>query len=204
MVWPSLAEENKLFSKGYQLVCGLDEVGRGCFAGPVVVGAVVINSKVVFPTGVADSKMVKTEMRVVLAQQIKQVALDWAVGVISVQEINKHGIGTATQMAFRKALKNLKLKPDYCLIDAFSIKHLNHNKQLAVPQGDSLCSSIAAASIVAKVYRDDLMEKLHLQYPEYGFAQHKGYGTKQHQTALKKYGLCKIHRLSFNLERFLS
>ncbi|MBI2022649.1 ribonuclease HII [Candidatus Daviesbacteria bacterium] len=107
-------------------------------------------------------------------------------------------------MAFRKAIKLLEINPDFVLIDAFYIKHLNRKKQKPVKDGDKLSVSIAAASIVAKVYRDNLMKKLHKKYPQYGLAKHKGYGTRLHQVAIRRYGLSRIHRTSFSLQRFLS
>ena len=115
----------------------------------------------------------------------------------------KKGIGKATQMAFRKSIKLLEKSPDFILIDAFYIKHLNRKRQKAVKDGDTICASISAASIIAKVYRDKLMKKLHKKYPHYGFSKNKGYGTKKHQEAIRKYGLTRIHRKSFDLHKFL-
>lgn len=201
--FPNLDIEIQLWNKGHRFVCGLDEVGRGCFAGPVVVGAVIFPKDVTLPKGVADSKLLKPLARRALARQIKLAALYWSIGEISVSIINKVGIGKATQMAFRKALRSLKVQADYVLVDAFYIKHLNRKRQKAVKDGDTICASISAASIIAKVYRDDLMRLLSKKYPQYGFSKHKGYGTKSHQEAIKKYGLSKLHRKSFNLEKFL-
>ena len=203
MILPTLEYEKKLFKKGCKFVCGLDEVGRGCFAGPVVVGAVVLSEEVSLPEGIADSKLLTPQKREKLSKEIKEKAVAWAIAEISVRDINKVGIGKAAQMAFRKAVKNLSKKPDHILIDAFYINHINRKRQTPVVKGDQKCVSIAAASIIAKVYRDDLMDKLHLKYPQYGFDKHKGYGTKAHQDAIKKYGLSRIHRRSFNLEKFL-
>lgn len=203
MFYASLDFESQLWNQGYDLICGLDEVGRGCFAGPVVAGAVVFSSDCKIPKGIADSKLLNPKERNRLAEEIKKVAQFYAIAEICVSCINKFGIGKATQMAFRKAIKLLKIEPDFFLIDAFFIKHLNRKKQQAVKNGDKLCASIAAASIIAKVYRDELMSKLHLEFPYYGFDKHKGYGTKFHQQALKKFGLSKLHRTSFNLSKFL-
>lgn len=203
MIFPTLNFEQELWNKGYSLVCGLDEVGRGCFAGPVVVGAVIFPSNVSLPEGIADSKFLKPQTRERLAKEIKKIALFWAVGEISVEEINIRGIGDATQLAFALAVKNLSIKPDFCLIDAFHIKYLEEFNQKAVSNGDKICASISAGSIIAKVYRDDLMRKLHKIYPLYGLEKNKGYGTKDHRDAIKQYGLCKIHRKSFNLDKFL-
>lgn len=203
MIFPTLDLESKLWRKGYKLVCGIDEVGRGCFAGPVVAGAVIFTKGVNLPEGIADSKLLKPRQREKLAIRIKNQARAWAVGEISVAHINKVGIGKATQMAFRKALRLLLVQADYVLIDAFYIKHLSRKRQMPVKDGDSICASISAASIIAKVYRDKLMKKLHKKYPKYGFGKHKGYGTKLHQQAIRHYGLSRIHRKSFNLEKFL-
>lgn len=203
MVLPTLRFEEQLWNQGYSRVCGIDEVGRGCFAGPVVAGAVIFPKDSVLPEGIADSKLLKPRRREELAEEIKKVALSWAVSEISVRNINKLGIGKATQMAFRKALKLLEKPADFVLIDAFNIKHLNRKRQKAIPKGDRVCISISAASIIAKVYRDKLMKNLSKKYPKYGFSKHKGYGTKLHREAIKKYGLSRIHRKSFNLQKFL-
>ncbi|KKR81477.1 MAG: Ribonuclease HII [Candidatus Daviesbacteria bacterium GW2011_GWA1_41_61] len=216
MIFPTLDIEIKLWESGYSYVCGLDEVGRGCFAGPVVVGAVVFPKDVVLPEGIADSKLLKPQTRERLAEEIKKVALGWSIAEISVRDINNMGIGKATQKAFRKAVISVKPKPDFVVFDAFYnlnvvkiassayIKHLTRKRQQAVKDGDKICASISAASIIAKVYRDKLMVNLHQKYPYYGFAKHKGYGTKAHQEAIKKHGLCRIHRKSFSLGKFLT
>lgn len=203
MIYSDFSIENSLWNSGYNLVCGIDEVGRGCFAGPVVAGAVVFPKGMSLISGIADSKLLKPKQREELSFEIKKKALAWAVGEISVLDINKAGIGKATQMAFRKALKMLTLQADFVLIDAFYINHLNRKKQRPVKDGDKICASISAASIIAKVYRDNLMGKLHNIYPQYGFSKHKGYGTKFHQEAIRNFGLSKIHRTSFNLDKFL-
>lgn len=215
MILPTLKYESELWKKGCHLVCGVDEVGRGCFAGPVVVGAVVLSKEVVLPEGVADSKLLKPKTREELAIKIKETAVVWAISEVSVEHINKLGIGKATQMAFLQAVQNLKVAPDHILIDAFYnlskakisssayIENLDKKVQTPVIKGDQKCASVAAASIIAKVYRDHLMVKLHQKYPQYGFDVHKGYGTKIHQEAIKKHGLCELHRKSFNLDKFL-
>lgn len=203
MITPSLDIEKSLRKSGYSYVCGLDEVGRGSFAGPVVVGAVIFPPSVELPDGIADSKLLKPRKREKLAGVIKEQALAWAIAEIGVSAINKVGIGKATQMAFRKALRLLPVQADFVLIDAFYVKHLNRKRQRPVKNGDKICVSISAASIIAKVYRDKLMKKLHKKYPQYGFAKHKGYGTKIHQEAIRKCGLSRIHRKSFDLNKFL-
>lgn len=203
MIFPTLDIEKKLWKGGYSSIAGLDEVGRGSFAGPVVVGAVIFSPDVKLPEGIADSKLLTPLRRKWLESRIKSQALAWAIGEISVEVINEKGIGDATQLAFGEAVKKLTHKPDICLIDAFHIKYLEEFEQKAIANGDKICASISAASIIAKVYRDNLMVKLHDKYPEYGFAKHKGYGTLEHRQALKQHGLCDLHRTSFNLEKFL-
>lgn len=203
MITPTLKIEHHLWDCGYRYIAGLDEVGRGCFAGPVVVGAVIFPKNFQIIEGLADSKLLKPKQREKLAVLIKEQAASWSIAETGVAAINKVGIGKATQMAFRKAIKNLSTRPDFIVIDAFYVKHLSRKRQKPVKDGDKICASISAASIIAKVYRDKLMKKLAKKYPKYGFAKHKGYGTKVHQEALKKYGLTRIHRKSFNLEKFL-
>lgn len=195
--------EKSLWEKGYKLICGIDEVGRGCFAGPVVAGAVIFPNLESIPEGLADSKLLSAKKREELAVRIKNQAIYWSVGEIGLDIINEQGIGKATQLAFLEAVKNLKVDPDYIVIDAFVINGIDPNKQKAIISGDRICTSIAASSIIAKVYRDDLMVKLSRKYPEYGFDKHKGYGTKIHRDAIKKHGLSPIHRTSFNLNKFL-
>jgi ribonuclease HII len=208
MIYATLEEEKMLWEKGFKLVCGIDEVGRGCFAGPVVVGAVIFPSEVeIPPEKIADSKLLKPMQRKKTVDLIKSKALAWAVVEIGVPTINKLGIGKATQMAFRKVVKTLEKSPDFVLMDAFYINRLptlRRKNQKPIIHGDRISISIAAASIIAKVYRDNLMKKYHKKYPNYHFGKHKGYGTKLHQEAIRKYGLTRIHRKSFNLSKFLN
>lgn len=203
MILPTLNIEQQLWNSGYKFVVGLDEVGRGCFAGPVVVGAVIFPKDVELPEGIVDSKLLTPRKRKSLESRVKGLALAWAIAEVSVGHINKVGIGKATQMAFRKALKLLEKSPDFVLIDAFYIKHFNRKRQKPIKGGDKICASISAASIIAKVYRDELMERLHIKYPQYNLKKHKGYGTLEHREAIKKHGLCRIHRKSFNLLKYI-
>jgi ribonuclease HII len=191
--------EKKLWAQGRELVCGLDEVGRGAWAGPVVTAGVVFPQKIKFPQKLFDSKMLDHNKRVELAKVIREMASEVSIGLIPVRTINSRGVGVATQMAFRQALKKLKLTPDFLLIDAFYIKYLPKLKQLPIVRGDQLSCSIAAASIVAKVFRDELMVALHQEFPKYHFDRHKGYGTKLHQSMIRKHGFSEVHRKSFNL-----
>lgn len=199
MVFASFELEKSLWNKGYKYVCGVDEVGRGCFAGPVVAGAVVFPVSCALD-GVADSKLLSASQRERIDAKIKCLALCWAVSEVNASVIDDMGIGEATQIAYLQALQSLNTPSDFVLVDAFCIKRLDKQVQMAVKGGDTICSSIAAASVVAKVYRDKLMSNLHQKYPQYGFAKHKGYGTAEHRAAIQKYGLCKLHRKSFNIK----
>ncbi len=185
------------------MVCGVDEVGRGCFAGPVVVGAVIFPVGFSKFSGIADSKLLSAAKRKSLVDDIKNLAVCWAIDEVSVEVINKVGIGKATQIAFFQVIKKLAEFPQHILIDAFYIDGFNKKMQSPVVGGDRLSVSIAAASIIAKVYRDELMEKLGLEYPGYLFEKHKGYGTLEHRKAIKENGLSPLHRTSFNLSKFL-
>ena len=217
---PSFKEEIKIWKKGCEFVIGVDEVGKGSFAGPVVAGAVVFRKESDFKNGILleinDSKLISPRKREALSREIKREAILYAVSTIGLSKINKVGIGKATKIAIRKVIKtilwriieNSNGKPSiFVLADGFHIKYIRGIglvNQKAIIKGDRKSISIAAASIIAKVYRDKLMRKLNRKYPGYGFARNKGYGTKLHQQALKKYGLSDIHRTSFNLEKFLS
>lgn len=196
---PDLIFEEILWEKGYKNIAGLDEVGRGSWAGPLVVGAVILPKSFTIPVGFSDSKHVKPQARKRFANYIYQHAKVFSIAEISVSVINKLGIGKATHAGFRKAVRLLSITPDFLLIDAFYVKHVNRQNQKAIVHGDEKSVSIAAASIIAKVYRDNLMRKLGKKYPAYDFAKHKGYGTASHQKTIRQYGFCKIHRSSFNL-----
>ncbi len=193
---PNTRIERELFDKGYTIVVGTDEVGRGAWAGPIVAAAVALP-----PTPriyrVADSKQLTPQRRETLAARIKSIALHWAVGAVSAEDIDRIGIGPANHEAIRRAVHNLHTAIDHILIDAFAVAGLPAPITNII-HGDATVYSIAAASIVAKVERDHLMDQLHEQYPEYGFNEHKGYGTPQHHTALQAHGLCHIHRRSFH------
>lgn len=199
---PTLEFEQKLWNKGKNLIAGIDEVGRGCFAGPVVVAAVIFSKTDIVPNGIRDSKELTPKSRRILAKQIKQKATAVSIATIDVKYINKHGIKKATEKAMRKAVKNLSKTPDHLLIDAFYIPYIKKSIQLPIIKGDKKSISIAAASIVAKDYRDRLMRKYHKVFPEFGFFRHKGYGTKQHQQAILSYGITEIHRINF-IQTFL-
>jgi len=190
--------EKPLWSRGLKLVAGIDEVGRGAWAGPVVAGAVVFPANYSSDFHLYDSKLLSPKQREESASKIRSIA-QIGIGVVGVSVINKIGIGKATQIAFQKAVKKLPLFPQHFLIDAFYIKNWPKDNQNPIKKGDVFCASIAAASIVAKVFRDQLMRNLDKKYPQYEFASHKGYGTPNHQKAIKEFSFSPVHRTSFDL-----
>ena len=199
MIKPSLDVEKSPWKKGYKYIAGIDEVGRGSWAGPVVAAAVILPHDFKIPENFGDSKQLKPRQRKKMTKVIKKTAVSWAIAEVPVLTINRLRIGKAVQIAFRKSLKDLHEKADFVIVDAFNIKHVDRKNQKAIKKGDQKCATIAAASIIAKVYRDDLMKKLSKKYPLYGFGKHKGYGTRNHQEAIKKFGFCQIHRTSYSL-----
>jgi ribonuclease HII len=200
VVKPTLNLEFSLWQKGYRNICGIDEVGRGSWAGPLVVAGVILPTDFVIPKGLCDSKLATPKQRGSLSEIIIKSSKAYSIIEISSRQIDKLGLTQATNIAFRKVLNTISPRPDFTLIDAFYIKHIGRYRQQAVKDGDKICASISAASIIAKVYRDNLMKKLHFSYPKYGFDRHVGYGTKFHQAAIIKNGLSKIHRRSYNLD----
>jgi ribonuclease HII len=194
----TFAEEINLWKKGFRAVAGLDEVGRGSWAGPVVTAAVIFPPFIKLPFAVFDSKLLKSFERERLAQLIVKAALLTSVAEVGVDAINRVGIGRATQHAFRKAIRLLPASPEFFLIDAFYIRYIAKKRQKPIKKGDQVCASIAAASILAKVYRDRLMKKTGRKFPDYGFGQHKGYGTKKHQAAIEEFGVLPIHREKYS------
>lgn len=206
-ILPTFTEEKILWEQGFNFVAGIDEVGRGAFAGPLVTAAVIFPKNCSFIDSdllsINDSKVLSSKKRQILSHKIKDAALSYSITEIPLNYINKYGIGKAAQLGFYKSVKTLSTFPDFCLIDAFFIKRVKKSIQKPIIKGDSLSISIAAASILAKVYRDELMEKLHPQAPMYNFSQNKGYGTKFHRDQLKIHGLSSFHRLSFDLSSFL-
>ncbi len=197
--YPTFEYEKSYWRSGFELVAGIDEVGRGSWAGPVVAAAVVLHPKFNLP-GLNDSKKLNATTREKFAEIIQKEALFFGIAQIEVGVINRQGIGKASFMAMRSAVKKLKERPHFILVDAFYVPYLIDKKlQIGIVRGDQLSISIAAASVVAKVYRDKLMEKLSKSYPKYGFERHKGYGTADHQSAIKKFGFTPIHRTSFNI-----
>ena len=193
------AIEDELYASGIVTVCGVDEAGRGPLAGPVCAAAVILPPHLDIP-GLDDSKKLSDKRRRELMPIIKEQAVAYGIGFASHEEIDKINILQATFLAMERALAQLDGKADFALIDG------NREKDFGLPvktvvKGDSLSANIAAASVLAKVTRDDYMDEMAIQYPEYGFEIHKGYGTKAHYEALRTYGHCPIHRLTF-LKKF--
>ena len=181
--------------RGYRQIAGVDEVGRGPLAGPVVAAAVILPEKGI-PARLLDSKQLSPRRREELYPIILSQALGVGVGTVGAEEIDRVNILQATFQAMIQAIERLPFSPDFLLIDGnqglrFSVP------QKSIPKGDRLSNSIAAASIVAKVTRDRMMDEYHRQYPQYNFAKHKGYGTKEHQQAIKAFGVCDLHRKTF-------
>jgi len=187
--------EARAHAAGHRLVGGIDEVGRGPLAGPVVAACVVVDGPLRL-RGLNDSKQVTAELRAVLAGEIKAQAIAWSIGEASVAEIDRFNIYWASVLAMERALAALSVPPEYLLTDAIRIKSWS-GPQEPVIKGDAKCATVAAASIVAKVYRDALLVALDAQYPQYGFALHKGYATPQHIEALDAHGPCVEHRRGF-------
>ena len=187
--------EKKARAQGFQVIAGLDEAGRGPWAGPVVAAAVVL-PKTRTLKGIADSKTLTAEQREKALSLIQKRALGIGVGIVEAEEIDRLNILQASLKAMELAVRDLPLPPDFLLIDGLHSLPLPLRQQ-AMPKGDGRCLSIAAASIVAKVTRDRLMVAYHEKYPEYNFPKHKGYGTREHLRALQQHGCCPIHRQSF-------
>jgi len=190
--------ETQLWNKGFNLLAGVDEAGRGPLAGPVVAAAVILEKKSFFP-GLNDSKQLSAKKRNYLFDLIIEKAIAYGLGLSSHSEIDRHNIHVATQMAMKRAIENMPLKPDFVLVDGFNISHFTL-PQKAFKHGDSRSLSIAAASVLAKVTRDQIMHSMDEKYPFYGFASNMGYGTLDHRQALSKHGPCPIHRRSFRLD----
>lgn len=191
--------ENAYIEKGMKLICGVDEAGRGPLAGPVCAAAVILPHNLEIP-GLNDSKKLSDKKRRELFPIIQEQALAYGIGYADHREIDEINILQATFLAMERALAQLKIRPELALIDG------NRQKDFGIPattvvQGDSLSANIAAASVLAKVSRDDIMLKLDEEYPQYGFGVHKGYGTKAHYEAIAQFGPCPIHRMTF-LKKF--
>lgn len=187
--------ENELYAQGYQLLCGVDEAGRGPLAGPVCAAAVILPRNAEIP-GLNDSKKLSDKKRRELFPVIKETALAYAVVMVDEKTIDEINILQATFRAMEQAVAQLDITPDYILVDGNKLPALTVPAR-AVVHGDSLSASIAAASVLAKVTRDDFMLEQAKIYPKYGFDIHKGYGTKAHTSAILEHGPCPIHRTTF-------
>jgi ribonuclease HII len=177
---------------------GCDEAGRGCYAGPVFAAAVVLPREFYHPL-LNDSKQVAPEIRMELRTYIETYALDYAVGQIDNEEIDEINILKASFKAMHQAIKKLKNQPEFLLIDGHMFYSYQKIPHRCVIKGDGIYASIAAASILAKTYRDEYMQRLHLEYPQYGWFNNKGYGTAEHRKSIAQHGLCPYHRKSFNI-----
>ena len=196
---PTLDYEKRLWSRGIQYVAGLDEAGRGCWAGPVAAAAVILPAEKEIQkklAGVRDSKLMSAGQRTVWAEKIKSAALSHGIGFSSHAEIDRLGIVRATRLAMERALACLRVEPQFLLLDYLLLPAVDL-PQTGLVHGDGLVLSIAAASILAKTSRDEWMATMESLYPGYGFARNKGYGTLQHRLNLKRLGVSAIHRQSF-------
>lgn len=190
-----LQYEQEAIAKGYQAVCGVDEAGRGPLAGPVCAAAVILPPDTLID-GVNDSKKLSEKKREALFDVIKATALSYSIAYATVEEIETHNILNATMLAMRRAVEGLSVKADYAMIDGNRMPPLTIDGECIV-KGDAKSLSVACASILAKVSRDRLLYRYAQEYPQYGFDKHKGYGTKVHVEALRQYGPCPYHRMSF-------
>lgn len=187
--------EAAAFGRGLQFIGGIDEAGRGPLAGPVAAACVVLPCNV-FIRNLNDSKKLSAAQRDLLYDEIMEKALAIGTGIVDEQCIDRINILNATKKAMREAVDSIKPRPELLLIDAVKLEGMDI-EQIPIIKGDSLSISIAAASIIAKVTRDRLIDEMDAVYPVYGFKKHKGYGTEEHINAIKKYGICPIHRISF-------
>ncbi len=188
--------ENQAFAEGFRFIAGIDEVGRGCLAGAVVAAAVILDLSKPLPEGLNDSKKLSEKKRRQIDLEIRETAVAFSIAQVEAEEIDRINILQATKKAMRLAIENLQPKADFLLIDAVQLKEIP-TPQKAIIKGDAISASIAAASIIAKTYRDNLMREFDKIYPEYGFTNHVGYGTKAHFEAIRQHGACPLHRKSF-------
>jgi ribonuclease HII len=199
MSFPTLHEENKLYLKGYQRVVGLDEVGRGAWAGPLIAAAVLVDRQKRV-RGVHDSKLLTPQKREMLYVELVKTLPAWGIGVVEHDEIDRMGIVRANALAMERAVARLSFTPDMLLVDGLALQGMDV-PVMSFIKGDQRIYSISCASILAKVTRDALMTRYHRQYPQYRFDEHKGYGTSYHYEMICNHGLCDIHRRSFNVAR---
>lgn len=188
--------ENSLYERGFKYIAGCDEAGRGSLVGAVYCASVILDPNNIIE-GLNDSKQLTEKKREELYLEIKEKALAYSIVSIDNETIDKINILEASRLGMEEAVKNLSIKPNYILTDYMKLYHIKDIEYLALAHGDMLSASIAAASILAKVERDHYLVELDKKYPEYHFKENKGYATKSHKDALKKYGPCKIHRKSY-------
>lgn len=217
MIYPNKKLEKNLLKQGYQLIAGLDEAGRGAWAGPIVAAAVILPQKSKIPFGTArlvvtrrnqgrqnpklkikikDSKLLTARQRQIAYDWLTKKSISWSVGIISQNIIDQIGLAKANILAFKEAVAKLETTPDFLLIDGIKFNYGKIPSQ-SVIDGDYKVLSIAAASIIAKVTRDGILKRYHKKYPVYRFDLHKGYGTRKHFQMICKYGICHLHRKSY-------
>ena len=189
--------EDNLYLQGYETVAGIDEAGRGALAGPIVAAAVILQRKNYFIEKINDSKKLNEKLRNELCKKIINRCLSYGIGKINSKIIDAIKLARANREVFKKALESLKKKPEIIITDALFFE--SEIPVLPIVNGDELCVSISAASIIAKVFRDKIMKKFDEIYPGYGFCNNKGYGTREHIEAIRKIGYCPIHRKSFQV-----
>ncbi len=188
--------EDQALSEGFLFIAGVDEVGRGCLAGPVVAAACVLDPAKPLPKGLNDSKKLTAKRREEITEELKEIVLGYSIAQIEAEVIDEINILEATKKAMCLAIANLQPQANFLLIDALQLKQISL-PQKAIIKGDSISASIAAASILAKTYRDNLMKEYDGIYPQFGFASHAGYGTRAHFAALRLHGYCPLHRKTF-------
>lgn len=188
--------EEQARSEGFFFVAGVDEVGRGCLAGPVVAAACILDLSKAVPDKLNDSKKLTAKQRDEIGEELRANALCFGIGAVEAEEIDRINILEATKKAMSLAIDALRPQADYLLVDALQLKQIR-TPQKSIIKGDSISYSIAAASVIAKTFRDALMTDLDSQFPHYGFADHKGYGAATHRAAIRKYGPCPLHRKTF-------
>ncbi len=187
--------EIELLNKNFNYIAGVDEVGRGPLAGPVYAAAVILHPDINL-YGIRDSKKLSEEKRNKLSEEIKEKCIAYSIGIATREEIDQYNILNATKLAMKRAVEGLNIKPDYILVDAITIEEILI-PQMPIIKGDDLSVTIGAASIIAKVERDKYMDSMAERYPRYLFSRNKGYGTRDHIDAIKKYGICELHRRTF-------
>lgn len=200
---PTLDTERELFASGARIVAGMDEVGRGAIAGPVMIGVVAVDANVTtVPEGLADSKLMTAKRREAMVPTVQQWAVAYAIGSATAAEIDKFGIMAAMSLAGSRALTALGVKPDIIILDgntSFLREEDNGPRVITQVKADQNCACVSAASVIAKVERDALMTQLHEQFPHYGWNGNKGYGAAIHTDAIKTHGVTDLHRKSWNL-----